>query len=75
MHLKDGSLLVFNGKNWKLAGPKKWKEHETPYVANGNEKYVGEREISGVTHAIFRLCDDDFGAQPKSVAESAKVEN
>ena len=64
MPLKDGKMLVFSGTNWKLAGDKKWVEHAA-YLANGNEKLVGERQIDGALHDVYRLCDDDFGAQPK----------
>jgi hypothetical protein len=63
--MRDGSVLVFRGTNWKLAGDSKWAAHGTSYVANGNEKYVGSRKIGGVEHEVFVLCDDDFGAQPK----------
>jgi hypothetical protein len=73
MNLKDGKLLIFSGTNWKLAGDKKWVEHTVPYLANGNEKYVGERIIDGAPHAVFKLCDDDFGAQLKSIATNASA--
>jgi hypothetical protein len=65
-HLKDGKLLVFRGMNWRLAGDSKWVEHCVQYVVNGHERYVGDRMINGTLHSVFMLCDDDFGAQPKS---------
>jgi len=68
MSLKDGKLLVFKGTNWKLAGDPKWEECAS-YVPNGHEKRIGERVIDGVNHVVFRLCDDDFGAQPKTTVE------
>lgn len=51
---------------WKLAGDSKWTPYCVSYLANGHERYVGEREIGGVPHCVFVLCDDDFGAQPKA---------
>jgi len=70
MSLKDGKLLVFKGTNWKLAGDPKWEEQST-YIPNGNEKRVGERPIDGTVHVVFKLCDDDFGAQPKTIVDDA----
>lgn len=70
MKLFDGDLLVFHGTNWKLASDSKWVKHFTKYLANGNEKYVGDRMINGEMHVVFVLCDDDFGAQPKSHCQS-----
>lgn len=67
--MRDGKLLVFKGMNWKLAGDSKWVEHCVPYIANGNEERLGERSIGGEAHVVFRMCDDDFGAQPKSVVD------
>ena len=70
MSLKNGKLLVFKGTNWKLAGDPKWEEHSS-YVANGHEKLLGERVIDGVVHVVFRLCDEDFGAQPKTIVDES----
>ena len=61
----DGPLLVFRGTNWKLVRDSKWTPHCVQYLANGHERYVGDRMIGGVEHSVFVLCDDDFGAQPK----------
>ena len=70
MSLKNGKLLVFKGTNWKLAGDPKW-EDPSSYVVNGHEKLLGERVIDGVVHTVFRLCDDDFGAQPKTIVDES----
>lgn len=71
MKMKVGPLKVFGGTNWKLAGPSKWTDHPCTYLANGNEKYVGNRMIGESEYCVFKLCTDDFGAQLKSFLEEA----
>lgn len=63
MPLVSGLIKVFSGKNWKLAGDGKWTEVSS-YVANGNEVKLGQRMIDGQMHEVYKMCDDDFGAQP-----------
>jgi hypothetical protein len=70
MKLIDGGIKIFSGTNWKLVGDKKWVDHEAEYLANGYEEYLGDRQINSELHCVFKLCDDDFGAQPKSKLSS-----
>ena len=69
MHLVTGPLKVFKGTNWKLAGPSKWEDHPVEYIANKNEKYLGDRKIGDTEYCVFKMCTDDFGAQPKDFLE------
>ncbi len=66
--LKRGSGRSFNGSNWNLVSDAKWETHSL-YVANGREKYLGNRPIDGIEHAVFQCLDDTFFAQPINVCE------
>ena len=76
LKLKRGSGRKFDGSNWKLASDKKW-EVQTLFVPHAleKEKYVGNRSIDGVEHAVFLCLNDEFFAQPVSICELPKSEN
>ena len=54
-------VLTFEGKNWKLASEKKWKE---AYVTGASSDVVGEATLRGKLHEI-RKSESGFIAIPK----------
>lgn len=63
-------VSIFRGKNWKLAGNKKWKSEE--YELCGKEKLVGTRDINGTEKSVFRI-DEDVYMASSEVTEDEKV--
>jgi len=66
--LKRGSGLSFDGENWKLASDSKWVK--TPQIVPHShriEEFMGTRMLLGVEHAVFRMLNDDYFAQPVDI--------
>ena len=56
------SVLMFAGKNWKLASPKKWVPTNLDFWADYAQ--VGELTINGKAYTIFKLAEG-FAAKEK----------
>jgi hypothetical protein len=68
LSLKRGSGWVFGGENWKLASDKLWEVHPL-LIPNGREEHVGSRVVHSHQVEVFRLLNDEFFAQPKTICE------
>ena len=56
------SVLIFAGKNWKLASPKKWVSAS---ILLDETAHVGELSINGKQYDIFKL-NEGFAAKEKA---------
>jgi hypothetical protein len=74
--LKRGSGRHFDGQNWKLVADQKWGVQVlfVPHALE-KEKYVGNRMIDGVEHAVYQCLNDEFFAQPVSICELPKPDD
>jgi len=54
--VQSTKVLMFSGKNWKLASDKKWKSSSSFATHDAGNK-VGEKTIGTVLHDIFRVPD------------------
>lgn len=74
--LKRGSGRHFDGQNWKLVADQKWGIQVlfVPHALE-KEKYVGNRMIDGVEHAVYQCLNDEFFAQPVSICELPKPDD
>jgi hypothetical protein len=68
LSLKRGSGWVFGGENWKLASDKLWEVHPL-LIPNGREEHVGSRVVHSHQVEVFRLLNDEFFAQPKTICK------
>lgn len=63
--LKPGPKLLYVGRrNWKAAKSIRWVACGNPGIQAAS--FVGERDIDGKVHAVFRTLNGLFFAQPRS---------
>jgi len=60
----SGPVLMFAGKNWKLASPKKWIPMN---LAVDGYSVVGELKLNGKEYSVFKL-PEGFAAKEKIVS-------